>query len=94
LTFSIDIDFDEIYTELASLDSFFQRFGRCFRKREIWQKHLTSDLHYMGKKENDSICFVGRGTMVQISKKTGKGVPWTPEKRKLLADHQKVKVKG
>jgi acyl-CoA thioester hydrolase len=49
------------------------------------------DLHYMGKKENGSICFVGRGNMVQISKKTGKGVPWTPEMRKLLAGRQKVR---
>ncbi|WP_201716990.1 acyl-CoA thioesterase [Rossellomorea arthrocnemi] len=37
------------------------------------------DLHYMGLNEEGEICFTGRGTMVQISKKTGKGVPWTEE---------------
>lgn len=39
------------------------------------------DLHYMVKKADDSICLAGRGTMVQISKKTGKGEPWTKEMR-------------
>lgn len=32
---SIDIDFDELHTELAPLDSLFQRFGRCYRKRKL-----------------------------------------------------------
>ncbi|MBY0124008.1 thioesterase family protein [Bacillus sp. S/N-304-OC-R1] len=47
------------------------------------------DLHYMGKKEDGTVCFTGRGTMVQISKKTGKGVAWTEEMKKLL-QHQTV----
>lgn len=37
------------------------------------------DIHYMATKENGEICFVGRGTIVQISKQTGKGLPWTVE---------------
>ncbi|OCA91314.1 hypothetical protein A8F94_05495 [Bacillus sp. FJAT-27225] len=44
------------------------------------------DIHYMGKTGKGDICFTGRGTMVQISKKTGKGVPWTDEMKKLLAN--------
>ena len=41
------------------------------------------DLHYMITKEKDgSICYTGRGTMVQISKATGKSVPWSEEVRK------------
>ncbi len=31
---SLDIDFDYLYTEMSTLDSLFQRFGRCFRSRE------------------------------------------------------------
>lgn len=30
---SLDIDFDYLFTELSTLDSFFQRLGRCYRKR-------------------------------------------------------------
>ena len=35
---SLDIDFDEIYTEMSTLDSLFQRLGRCFRNREYEKK--------------------------------------------------------
>ncbi|EQE83808.1 UNVERIFIED_CONTAM: CRISPR-associated helicase/endonuclease Cas3 [Clostridioides difficile] len=30
---SLDIDFDELHTENSTLDSLFQRFGRCYRSR-------------------------------------------------------------
>ncbi|KAB2334144.1 acyl-CoA thioesterase [Bacillus mesophilum] len=43
------------------------------------------DIHYMGKNNNEEIVLTGRGTMVQISKETGKGVPWTEEMREMLA---------
>ena len=31
---SLDIDFDYLYTEISTLDSLFQRLGRCYRSRE------------------------------------------------------------
>ena len=31
---SLDIDYDVLFTELSTLDSLFQRMGRCYRKRE------------------------------------------------------------
>ncbi len=31
---SLDIDFDYLFTECSTVDSLFQRFGRCFRLRE------------------------------------------------------------
>ncbi|MFC5735337.1 acyl-CoA thioesterase [Cytobacillus gottheilii] len=43
------------------------------------------DIHYMGKNNKEDTVLTGRGTMVQISKKTGKGVPWTEEIREMLA---------
>lgn len=35
---SLDIDFDELYTEMCSADSLLQRFGRCYRKRAYDKK--------------------------------------------------------
>ena len=35
------------------------------------------DIHYMAKNSKDYIVFTGRGTMVQIGRQTGKGVPWS-----------------
>lgn len=35
---SLDIDFDYLYTEMSTLDSLFQRLGRCYRKREYTKK--------------------------------------------------------
>ena len=35
---SLDIDFDLLYTEMSSLDSLFQRLGRCFRSRKYKEK--------------------------------------------------------
>lgn len=51
------------------------------------------DLHYMGKKADGTVCLAGRGTIVQISKKTGKGVPWSDEMRFLLSKSKKSAVK-
>lgn len=34
---SLDIDFDELHTEMVTADSLLQRFGRCYRKREYKQ---------------------------------------------------------
>ncbi len=45
------------------------------------------DLHYVGKKQNGAIAFTGRGTMVQMSKATGKGVAWDEEARARLIEN-------
>lgn len=35
---SLDIDFDYLYTEMSTLDSLFQRLGRCYRNRSYDKK--------------------------------------------------------
>jgi CRISPR-associated endonuclease/helicase Cas3 len=32
---SLDVDFDYLFTEISTLDSLFQRLGRCYRKRKF-----------------------------------------------------------
>ena len=42
------------------------------------------DIHYLGMREDGTPCFVGRGTVVQISRNTGKPVGWTDEMKELF----------
>ncbi|MBO1514295.1 acyl-CoA thioesterase [Metabacillus bambusae] len=42
------------------------------------------DLHYLGINQNRESLFVGRGTVVQISKHSGKSVPWSEEEKKRM----------
>ncbi|HEY9576970.1 MAG TPA: thioesterase family protein, partial [Pseudobacillus sp.] len=44
------------------------------------------DIHYKGTAEDGRTCFVGRGTLVQISSKTGKAIPFAAEIRGKLLD--------
>ena len=44
------------------------------------------DIHYRGVNGKGKTVFVGRGTMVQMSRKTGKGHPWEDgQKERLLS---------
>ncbi|MFJ8063245.1 acyl-CoA thioesterase [Psychrobacillus sp. NPDC096426] len=42
------------------------------------------DIHYMAKNEKDETVFTGRGTVVQIDKKTGKASKWNEEDREVF----------
>lgn len=45
---SLDIDFDELHTENSTLDSLFQRFGRCYRSRE-YEENIPNIFVYTEK---------------------------------------------
>lgn len=52
---SLDIDFDYLYTEMSTLDSLFQRLGRCYRSREYTNANpnvyiYTKDASGVGKR--------------------------------------------
>lgn len=42
---SLDIDFDVLYTEMSTLDSLFQRLGRCYRSREYDGKEANVKIY-------------------------------------------------
>ncbi|WP_041120972.1 acyl-CoA thioesterase [Jeotgalibacillus alimentarius] len=42
------------------------------------------DIHYLGMNEKEQPVFSGRGTMVQMDKKSGKGLAWTEEQKELF----------
>lgn len=64
---------------------FFDENLKIYVKSETIGRSST-DLHYMAKKEDGTVCFVGRGTIVQMSKKTGKAMPITEEMRSRLEE--------
>lgn len=42
------------------------------------------DIHYHATSEEGDTLFTGRGTIVQISKATGKGYPWSEQEKSLF----------
>ena len=51
------------------------------------------DVHYWTVNEKGETCFTGRGTIVQISKQTGKGCPWTAQDIEMLRAEQLAAAK-
>lgn len=52
---SLDIDFDYLYTEMSTLDSIFQRLGRCYRNREYKKEEPNV---YIYTKESTGIGYI------------------------------------
>ncbi|ANU25675.1 acyl-CoA thioesterase [Planococcus versutus] len=53
----------------------------------------SADIHYWTVNEKKETCFTGRGVIVQISKQTGKGHPWSKEEIDMLRTTHLVAVK-
>lgn len=58
-------------------------------KLEIFVKvasigNSSIDVHYMAKNRNKDVVFTGRGTLVQISRTSGKGVRWSNKEKSLF----------
>lgn len=49
--------------------------------------NTSIDIHYLAKNQKNEPCFIGRGTVVQINKATGKAIPW--DEKDLLILHGK-----
>ncbi|MBD1381157.1 acyl-CoA thioesterase [Metabacillus arenae] len=50
------------------------------------------NLHYLGLNENQEPCFAGQGTIVQISRRSGKAVNWLESDKKRLFEKNSVKL--
>ena len=81
---SLDIDFDYLYTEMSTLDSLFQRLGRCYRKRELKEKEPNV---YIFTKENSGIGSVYDKEIYEISKELLEDY-----NGKILKEEQKMKL--
>ena len=62
---SLDVDFDYLYTELSSLDSLFQRLGRCYRRREF---NLKEPNIYVYTEELSGIGTIYNSEIFELSK--------------------------
>jgi acyl-CoA thioester hydrolase len=52
------------------------------------------DVHYWIVNGDGETCYTGRGAMVQISRETGKGHPWTETERQLFSAKELISSKS
>lgn len=81
---SLDIDFDYLYTEMSTLDSIFQRFGRCYRNREYTRQEPNIIIY---TKEASGIKYIYD---VEIHKKSRELIE--PYNGKLMEEKEKIEL--
>ncbi|WLR44123.1 thioesterase family protein [Bacillus carboniphilus] len=91
LGYNQDFQQSEVIPVVADLQCDFLRqvyFGEELTIGVNIDKFGTSsmDIHYLAENISGQLCFVGRGSMVQISKRTGKSAPWNEEDKKKMLE--------
>lgn len=81
---SLDIDFDYLYTEMSTLDSIFQRFGRCYRNREYTKEEPNIFIY---TKEVTGIKYIYDEEIYHKSMELLK-----PYNEKLIEEREKIKL--
>ena len=81
---SLDIDFDCLYTEMSTLDSLFQRLGRCYRKRKL---DMEESNIYIFTESNSGIGSIYDKKIYEISKELLEDYD-----EKVLKEEQKMKL--
>ncbi len=81
---SLDIDFDFLCTEMSTLDSIFQRFGRCYRNREYDEKEPNI---YIYTKEVTGIKYIYDEDIYKKSIEL-----LTPYNKKLIVEREKIQL--
>jgi acyl-CoA thioester hydrolase len=61
----------------------------CVKANDVGTSSV--ELHYLGRRGNGEPCFVGRGRIVQLNKRSGKGEAWSEEQRNLFLSGQSIK---
>lgn len=65
---SLDIDFDFLFTELSDINGMFQRFGRCYRKREFDKDGYNCYVFNGGEDECSGVKYVVDRDIFNFSK--------------------------
>lgn len=96
---SIDIDFDELHTELSPLDSLFQRFGRCYRKRILDHERenifiYTEEVSGNGSVYDKDIMNFSKSILEKYIKENGKDIFESTKMAMVEMLYSKEKLQG
>lgn len=83
---SLDIDFDILFTELSDVNGLFQRFGRCYRKREFKSNGYNCYVFNGGEETCSGVKYVIDKDIFNYSKEALKDIDGK------LTEFEKIKI--